>query len=154
MTVDFIYEFRKMAQNYRYSLHKYEFVVINLDDEKMFNFLVTFSMGRFDSPGIMVIKNLNDKIYFRNYDIFNGHNFKNISDELVASINQGRKKELYGHWYHSYKNLMNFEFWINNKMKAYMYFLGIVTISFLPLAVLVDFFVPLLGRGPHSKKKP
>jgi len=56
----------------------------------MFNYLTTYNLGRFDSPGIFIIKDIHRQEYFRNYEIYNGkRNFKNISDELIASINKG-----------------------------------------------------------------
>jgi len=58
MTTDFLYDFRKLAQHYRYSLNKYEFVLIDIDNELMFNYLTTYNLGRFDSPGIFIIKDI------------------------------------------------------------------------------------------------
>jgi hypothetical protein len=42
LTTDFLYDFRRFAQEYRYSLDKYAFAVINLDDEPSFNWLTTW----------------------------------------------------------------------------------------------------------------
>lgn len=33
-----------------------------------------------------------------------------------------------------------------------MYFLGVISALVLPLALLVDCFFPLFGRGPHARK--
>ncbi len=55
LTTDFLSDFRKWSWDYRYSLNKYEFAVIDLDDEPMFKYLTSFSLGRFDSPGIFAI---------------------------------------------------------------------------------------------------
>lgn len=55
--------------------------MIDVDDEEMFNYLITYSIGRFDSPGIFVIKDIHNQVYYRNYETYNGiQNFKNISE--------------------------------------------------------------------------
>lgn len=33
LTTDFLYDFRRLAYEYRYSLNKYEFAVLDIDDE-------------------------------------------------------------------------------------------------------------------------
>ena len=60
-------------------------------------------------------------------------------------------------WLEGYKNFYNLEHWLNNKMKGYIYAIGLTSLVFLPLIILIDCFKPLLGRGPHAqqkKKKP
>ena len=56
-------------------------------------------------------------------------------------------------WLEAYNNLVNYEHWWNNKMKGYIYAIGLTSLCFLPLIILVDCFFPLLGRGPHAKRK-
>jgi len=72
LTTDFLYDFRKFVQSHRYSLNKYEFAVIDIDDEDMFNYLFTYSIGRFDSPGIFIIEDIHEKKFYRNYETYNG----------------------------------------------------------------------------------
>ena len=70
LTTDFLADFRKFQQAHRYSLNKYAFVLIDLDNEPMFNFLTTFNLGRFDSPGIFALNGseiLHARVYYRNY---------------------------------------------------------------------------------------
>ena len=50
----------------------YEFAVIDIDNEDMFNYLITYSIGRFDSPGVFIIKDINRKVFYRNYETYNG----------------------------------------------------------------------------------
>ena len=51
-------------------------------------------------------------------------------------------------------NLLNVEYWRNNLLKSYIYLIGIITAVLLPIALIVDTFVfPILGRGPHAKKR-
>jgi len=125
----------------------------------MFYFLTSFTLGRFDSPGIFAIEGseFNQKVYYRNYlTYYSGPTtttFQNISGQFIAEIVSGVKIPLYARWVEAYHNLNNFEYWGNNKMKAYIYIIGLVSIIFLPLIVLVDCFYPLLGRGPHATKK-
>jgi hypothetical protein len=155
LTTDFLSDFRAFAQNYRYSLNKYTFALIDLDNEEMFEFLTTFNLGRFDSPGVFAIKDIKDKVFYRNYHTYyESHtNFHNISEQFVAEINQGQKLPMYAQWHQSYHNLWNLEYWVNNKMKAYIYIIGLISICILPLIVIVDCFFPLMGRGPYGKKK-
>jgi Mg2+ and Co2+ transporter CorA len=42
------------------------------------------------------------------------------------------------------------EYWINNKMKAYIYAIGLISMIFLPLIVIADCFFPLLGKSPSA----
>ena len=81
----------------------YEFAIIDIDDEDMFNYLTTYSIGRFDSPGIFIIKDLKIKVFYRNYETYNGNaNFHNISEGLLTDVNLGQKQELYAEWIDSY----------------------------------------------------
>lgn len=133
--------------------------MIDLDVEEMFYFLTTFNLGRFDSPGIFAIKGseFKRKMYYRNYHTYYSTlqvNFHNISEQFITEINTGVKLPLYSEWKDAYKNLWNLEYWNNNKMKAYIYIIGLLSVIFLPFIILLDFFVPLLGRGPHKIKKP
>ena len=41
-TFDFLADFRAFKQEYRYSLNKYEFAILDLDNEEMFYFLTSF----------------------------------------------------------------------------------------------------------------
>lgn len=59
---------------------------------------------------------------------------------------------MYAQWLDCYKNMVNFEHWNNNRLKAYMYFLGTLSCFLLPIALVVDLFFPLFGRGPHAKR--
>lgn len=72
LTTDFLADFRRWAQNYRYSQKKYEFAVIDLDNEPMFHYLTTFFLGRFDSPSIFAVNGteFTRKTYFRNYHTY------------------------------------------------------------------------------------
>ncbi|CDW71844.1 UNKNOWN [Stylonychia lemnae] len=154
LTTDFLYDFRKLAQHFRYSLNKYEFALIDIDNEEMFNYLTTYQLGRFDSPGIFIIEDIHLQKYYRNYETYNGNrNFKNISDNLIAAVNLGEKSPLYSFWKDCYLNLVNIEHWNNNRLKGYMYFLGVISTVVLPFAVLLDCFFPIFGRGPHARKK-
>lgn len=70
LAADFLSDFRKFQQEHRYSLNKYAFALLDLDDEPMFNYLTTFSLGRFDSPGVFALRGeeLQGKlVYYRNY---------------------------------------------------------------------------------------
>jgi hypothetical protein len=78
--------------------------------------------------------------------------FENISSGFVGQINTGVKQPLYREWVDSWRNLYNLEYWGNNKMKAYIYIIGLVSVVALPLLVVVDCFMPILGRGPNAKK--
>ena len=81
LTTEFLYDFRKLASRRRFSLDDYEFALIDIDDEEMFNYLVSYSLGRFDSPGIFVIKDMKRQVYYRTYETYNGAaNFFNISE--------------------------------------------------------------------------
>ena len=71
----------------------------------------------------------------------------------MTAINQGEKLALYGRWQESYKNIWNLEYWYHNKMKAYIYAIGLISVVFLPLVIIMDCFFPLLGRSPNSKPK-
>ncbi len=51
----------------------------------MFNYLITYSIGRFDSPGIFVIEDIDRQKYYRNYEIYDGPaNFNQLSAELIS----------------------------------------------------------------------
>ena len=157
LTADFLADFRAFQQNYRYSLNKYEFAMIDLDNEEMFYFLTTFDLGRFDSPGVFAIRgsDFERKVFYRNYHTYYSSpevTFANISETFITCINQGQKLPLYANWLESYHNLYNLEHWYNNKMKAYIYLIGLFSIIFLPIFILIDCFYPLLGRGPHHKR--
>jgi hypothetical protein len=115
-------------------------------------------MGRFDSPSVFAINGTADfdrKKFYRNYPTYYSGNttFKDISENFLAGIKSGEKQPLYMKWLECYKNLVNFEHWWNNKMKGYIYAIGLTSLCFLPLIIIVDCFYPLLGRGPHAKKK-
>ena len=153
LTSDFLADFRQFA--YRVSRaepEKYAFAVIDMDDEQMFNYLTELSLGRFDSPGVFAFKDISKQVFYRNYEIYNGRNFRNISESFVTMINEGLKKPLYAKWIDSYRNLENYEYWWNNKMKSYIYIIGLVSVTLLPIILLVDCFFPLLGRGTHIRK--
>ncbi len=84
--------------------------MIDLDNEEMFNFLISFDLGRFDSPGIFAIRGseFERKIFYRNYHTYYSSSdvtFANISENFVRSINLGEKKPLYANWYDCYQNL-------------------------------------------------
>lgn len=157
LTADFLADFRTWTQTYRYSLNKYAFALFDLDDEPMFNYLTSFSLGRFDSPGVFVINGTDfaRQQYFRTYHTYysGGTNFANISEQLVVGVNTGTKLPLYSHWVDALLNVKNLEHWANNKMKAYIYVIGLSSMVIIPLIVLVDCFVPVLGRGPRQQKR-
>ena len=154
LTTEFLYDFRKLAHKNRFHLDDYEFALIDIDDEEMFNYLITFNLGRFDSPGIFVVKDMKRQVYYRTYETYNGDaNFFNISEGLMIEINQMRKMVMYSHWNDRYLNLLNYEHWMNNLMKAYMYMMGVLAVIFIPILLLIDCFVPILGRGPHAERK-
>ncbi len=116
-------------------------------------------MGRFDSPSVFAINGTEDfyrKKFYRNYPTYYSGNttFKELSENFLAAIKSGEKKPLYMTWREGYNNLLNFEHWWNNKMKGYIYAIGLTSLCFLPLIIIADCFFPLLGRGPHAKKKP
>ena len=71
----------------------------------------------------------------------------------MIEINQKRKMVMYSHWNDRYLNLLNYEHWMNNLMKAYMYMMGVLAVIFIPILLLIDCFVPILGRGPHAERK-
>ena len=72
LTTDFLAEFRAFTQSKRFSLNKYEFAMIDLDNEEMFYYLTSFNLGRFDSPGVFAIKGSEfaRQVYYRNYFTF------------------------------------------------------------------------------------
>lgn len=72
---------------------------------------------------------------------------------MISKIKSGEKLPLYAKWKDCYNNIMNLEHWINNKLKAYMYFIGLISVTILPFVILIDCFFPIFGRGPSSKKK-
>lgn len=115
--------------------------------------MTEYFIGVFDSPGIFAIKDPINKVYYRNYEKYSGSNFKDLSEGLLTKINLGEKKELYTRWIDSYKNIANLEYWMNNLLKSYIYFVGLFSGVLIPLFLIVDCFKPLLGRGPHAKKK-
>jgi len=114
-------------------------------------------MGRFDSPSIFALygKDFERKKYYRNYHTYNSgaSTFKDISETFLAQVTSGEKRPLFMSWLEAYQNLANLEHWWNNKMKGYIYAIGITSLCFLPLIIIVDCFYPLLGRGPHAKRK-
>lgn len=73
---DFLSDFRKWSYNYRYSLDKYEFALINMDDEPTFKWLTWLQLGRFDSPGIFAINGTEFRrtMLYRNYHIYHATN--------------------------------------------------------------------------------
>ena len=48
-----------------------------------------YGLDKNDSPGIFAIKDHMNKVYHRNYEVFNGRNFHEISVAFVSSINRG-----------------------------------------------------------------
>jgi hypothetical protein len=150
---DFLLEFRKFVQERRFHLDRYEFVVIDTDNKPVFRYMTEYFIGVFDSPGIFAIKDTENKIYYRNYEIYSGSNFKNISEGFLTKINTGQKRELYTRWIDSLKNIPNLEYWSNNLLKSYIYFVGLFSATIIPIFLIVDCFKPLLGRGPNAKKK-
>ena len=77
--------------------------MIDLDNEEMFNYLTSFNLGRFDSPGIFAINGsaFNEKIFYRNYHTYYSTvdiNFNNISGQFVSEIRTGVKLPLYARW--------------------------------------------------------
>lgn len=48
---------------------------------------------------------------------------------------------------------MNIEHWMNNLNKAYIYSVGITSAIVIPALLLIDCFVPILGRSPNAKRK-
>ncbi len=70
LTADFLADFRQFQQTHRYSLNKYAFALIDLDNEPMFTYLTTFNLGRFDSPGIFAISGSDLEMYYRNYHTY------------------------------------------------------------------------------------
>ena len=73
---DFLSDFRKWSYDYRYSLGKYEFALINMDDEPTFKWLTWLQLGRFDSPGIFAINGTEFRriMLYRNYHIYHATN--------------------------------------------------------------------------------
>jgi hypothetical protein len=71
-TGDFLADFRKWTYEYRYSLDKYEFVVLDMDDEPTFKWLTWLQLGRFDSPGIFAINGteFTRTKYYRGYNTY------------------------------------------------------------------------------------
>lgn len=154
---DFMSDFRKWSHEYRYSLDKYEFALINMDDEPTFKWLTWLQLGRFDSPGIFAINGTEFRrtMLYRNYHIYHANNstFATISEDFVKSINSGAKRPLYSSWLDAPRNLLNAEHWLNNMMKAYMYAIGLISLLVLPFITIIDCFFPVMGRGPNAKKR-
>lgn len=90
LTTDFLYDFRRFAQEYRYSLDKYAFAILNMDHEASFYWLTGWQLGRFDSPSIFAIRDFDKGEYFRNYQTYFGSpnfTFEDISTGFVGQIN-------------------------------------------------------------------
>ena len=62
---------------------------------------------------------------------------------------------LFAQWTTCYKNVYNIEYWSNNLLKMYIFSIGLFSIVFLPLIIIIDCFYPLLGMGPnyHGNKQ-
>jgi len=98
LTHDFLFEFREFVLHRRYHLERYEFVVINTDDKPLFRYMTSYFLGIFDTPGVFAIKDAEDRIYFRNYEIYSGSNFKDLSEGFLTKINTGHKMQLHSTW--------------------------------------------------------
>lgn len=92
---------------------------------------------------------------YRNYVTYYSNNstFKTISEDFVKGINTGTKLPLYSSWLDAPKNLLNYEHWLNNMMKTYMYAIGLISVFILPFIIVIDCFFPVMGRGPNAKKR-
>ena len=112
-------------------------------------------MGYLDAPGIIVIKDMDDMSYYRNYEIYQGDtNFKKISTQLLRDITNSEKRPLYSNWQHAYMNINNWEYWSNNMIKAYIYATGLFSAIVIPIVLIIDiFFFPVVGYGPVQKKR-
>jgi len=75
-----------------------------------------------------------------------------VSD-FIKSIESEQKLPLSASWLHAYKNLLNLEHWSHNLIKGYVYLLGLLSAVLIPLALLFDLFIPIMGRSPAKKKK-
>lgn len=80
-------------------------MVLDIDDENSFYWLTTFNIGRFDSPGIFAIKDIQNQVFYRNYEIYDGDNFKNLSKGFLEKIKSGEKLPLHMRWQDAYKNI-------------------------------------------------
>ena len=49
-------------------------------------------------------------------------------------------------------NVRNIEYWKNNLLKAYIYFIGLTAVIAIPIILVIDCIKPILGRGPHSDR--
>ena len=72
----------------------------------------------------------------------------------MRAINNGTKQPLYSAWLDAPRNLLNFEHWLNNMMKGYMYAIGLISLVVLPFIIVIDCFFPVMGRGPNAKRRP
>ena len=152
LSPDLLYDFRLFAKKYEND-NRYVFALLDVDDEVAFKWLTSFNIGRFDSPGVFAIKDIENEVYYRNYEIYSGDNFPALSTEFLEKIENGEKVPLHMRWSDAYKNLKNIEYWLNNKVKAYIYSIGILSISIIPWIILIDCYKPILGRGPFAKLK-
>jgi hypothetical protein len=57
LTIDFLSEFRKLTKFYEYD-KRYKFYIVDSKDNKLFKWLIDMTIGRYDTPGILAIKNL------------------------------------------------------------------------------------------------
>jgi hypothetical protein len=60
--------------------------VLNIDDPQQFKFLIRFNMGRLDTPGVIVVKDIDNSVFYRTYETYYGNNFEAISEGLLADI--------------------------------------------------------------------
>ena len=121
----------------------------------MFEYVAkTYSIGNFDAPGVFATQGPN--LYFRNYQLYDGtESFKMIGYQFVEDLKSGKKAPLSNKVYSQFLsvNLRNIEYFFNNPLKAVVVANAFLAFLIVPLLV-VDFFVPISGRGPMQKKSP
>jgi hypothetical protein len=55
----------------------------------------------------MAIKDMDKKIYYRNYETYYGSNIPSITIDFITKINTGEKMPLHATWERSFMNLLN-----------------------------------------------
>lgn len=152
LATDFLIEFRKFAKNHE-DQKRFAFTIVDVDDLKNFRWINKFAFGRFDTPSIFALKDLEQGIFYRNYETYDGLNFQRLSEEFMNSIKTNEKLPLYSNPWEFYKNIGNIEYWMNNLLKAYIYSIGMVSVVVIPTFIVIDCFFPILGRSPAARKR-
>lgn len=143
---------REMIVEYRERMIKYErdtdlvFVGLNCAGEAAAMFLNDLGLSTlYDCPSVIFVTDYEKGAHVSSYKTYNGFNFKEVFDEPLKKIKDGKAQEVYGRWEYAYKNLFNSVYWEYVASRRIFYFLCFASVMATPIKII------LFGYGSRNR---